>query len=67
MQQLEDDLPPDKPTGITNIVHEIIHRTAEQALELEARNEALELEARNEEPLDIRFVRSGELNEDTAR
>jgi hypothetical protein len=72
VQQLEHDLPPDSAPGITKIVHEFVHRTAEQALELEARNEALELEARNEEPLEITFVRSheignGGLNEDTAR
>jgi hypothetical protein len=63
VQQLEYDLPTDSAPGITKIVHEIVHRTAEQALELEARNEA---------PLEITFVRSheignGELNEDTAR
>src|SRR5262245_6448695 len=40
-----------------NVSIECVHRTAEQALELEARNEALELEARNEEPLEITFVR----------
>jgi hypothetical protein len=37
---------------ITKIVREIVHRTAEQALELEARNEA---------PLEITFVRSHEI------
>ena len=57
VQQLDHDLPPDNPTGITKIAHVIVHRTAEQALELEARND---------EPIDITFVRSGELNEDTA-
>src|SRR5215813_11170081 len=40
VQQLEHDLPPPDSQPITTIVREIIHRTAEQALELEARNEA---------------------------
>jgi hypothetical protein len=53
------DLPPDNATGITKIVDEIVHRTAEQAL-------------MEETPLEITFVRSheignGGLNEDTAR
>src|SRR5262245_60153888 len=63
VQQLEHDLPPPDNQPITTIVREIIHRTAEQALELEARKD---------EPLEITFVRSheigsGGLNEDTAR
>src|SRR5262245_13854135 len=54
VQQLEHDLPPDNATRITKIVREIVHRTAEQALMDDA-------------PLEITFVRSGGLNEDTAR
>jgi hypothetical protein len=59
VQQLEHDLPPDNAPGITKIVREIVHRTAEQAL-------------MEDTPLEITFVRSreigsGELNEDTAR
>ena len=39
MQQLEHDLPPDNATGITQIARIFVHRTAEQALGLEAQQE----------------------------